>query len=351
MAEEDLGLLAQTPPLEEFYTDARLVWALCIGNALGAVAHGVGIALTVGLTWCTQYELPMFTITSNLTTPGDPPRYLGNGINVTRFKPVLEECCPLDPRGIIVGFFALSFSFHVVFALVLLCGRPQDRDGSHRGRFVAVVARWYLRCLADCRAPWRWLEYAFSASLLISLAVRLLGTGHVELLWTLTQLMATTIFFGYLTEIYGVQYIVTVPENEQLNFFGWKLRRVWKPKTLVRRVQIHLLGYVPYISCWYVLLHQYETTRVRLQDDFPEFLPQAVWGSFVAFTLFGLVQLFSQLDWGALRYGPSLYWLGELTYVILSFAAKANMGFVVLFDVLLSDRFDDLLYLKRTDTC
>ncbi len=197
----------------------------------------------------------------------------------------------------------------------------------------------------------RWLEYAFSASLLISLAVRLLGTGHVELLWTLTQLMATTIFFGYLTEIYGVQYIVTVPEDEQLNFFGWKLRRVWKPKTLVRRVQIHLLGYVPYISCWYVLLHQYETTRVRLQDDFPEFLPQAVWGSFVAFTLFGLVQLFSQLDWGVLRYGPSLYWLGELTYVILSFAAKANMGFVVLVDVLLSDRFDDLLYLKRTNTC
>ena len=75
MAEEDLGLLAQ-PPLEEFYTDARLVWALCIGNALGAVARRR--ALTVGLTWCTQCGLPMFTITSNLTTPGDPPRYLGN---------------------------------------------------------------------------------------------------------------------------------------------------------------------------------------------------------------------------------------------------------------------------------
>ena len=83
----------------------------------------------------------------------------------------------------------------------------------------------------------------------------------------------------------------------------------------------------------------YETTRARLQDDFPEFLPQAIWGSFVAFTLFGLVQLFSQLSCGALRYGPSLYWLGELTYILLSFAAKANMGFVVLAEVLLSDRF------------
>ena len=42
--------------------------------------------------------LPMFTITSNATVPGDPARYLGNGVNVTRFKPVLEECCPLAAR-------------------------------------------------------------------------------------------------------------------------------------------------------------------------------------------------------------------------------------------------------------
>ena len=181
--------------------------------------------------------------------------------------------------------------------------------------------------------------------------MRLLGTGHVELLWTLTQLMATTIFFGYLTEIYSVQFIV--PAETPRRFFGtpWMLTRVWKPQTDVIRMQIHILGYVPYISCWAVLLNQYETTRARLQDIFPEFLPQAIWGSFIAFTLFGLVQLFSQLSCGPLRYGPSLYWLGELTYIVLSFAAKANMGFVVLGEVLLSDRFDDLLYLKRTEAC
>ena len=228
---------------------------------------------------------------------------------------------------------------------------PAPAPASIPRGFAALVARWYLQCLCDCRAPWRWLEYAFSASLLISLAVRLLGTGHVELLWTLTQLMATTIFFGYMTEVYSVQFIVTAEKSQR--FFGtsWVLTRVWKPDTVVTRMQMHILGYVPYISCWAILLHKYESTRARLQDDFPEFLPQAIWGSFVAFTLFGLVQLFSQLSCGALRYGPSLYWLGELTYILLSFAAKANMGFVVLAEVLLSDRFDALLYLKRTDTC
>ena len=181
--------------------------------------------------------------------------------------------------------------------------------------------------------------------------MRLLGTGHVELLWTLTQLQATTIFFGYLTEIYSMRYIVAAETPRR--FFGtpWMLTRVWRPHTVVTRMQIHILGWVPYISCWAILLHKYETTRARLQDDFPEFLPQAIWGSFIAFTLFGLVQLFNQLSCGPLRYGPSLFWLSELMYVLLSFVAKANMGFVVLAEVLLSDRFDALLYLKRTEVC
>ena len=365
MSDEAFGLLARAAPPENFYTSSTLVWLLCAGNGVGALAHGVGIALTLGLTWCTQYELPMFTITSNATVPGDPARYLGNGVNVTRFKPVLEECCSLDPRAIIVGFFALSFAFHLFFALVLLCGRPRRTkkgtgDDAEEGGdaalappqsgFAAAIARWYLQCLADCRAVAvaRICVFGVAAR---SLAVRLLGTGHVELLWTLTQLMATTIFFGYLTEIYSVQFIVAAEKSQR--FFGtsWMLTRVWKPDTVVTRMQMHILGYVPYISCWAILLHKYEATRARLQDDFPEFLPQAIWGSFIAFTLFGLVQLFSQLSCGPLRYGPSLYWLGELTYILLSFAAKANMGFVVLAEVLLSDRFDALLYLRRTEAC
>ena len=184
MADEGAGLLSSQcapPPREDFYTSDTLVWLLCGGNTVGAVAHGVGIALTLALTWCTQYELPMFTITTNATVPGDPPRYLGDGVNTTRVKPVLEECCPLDPRAIIVGFFSLSCAFHVFFALVLFFGRPRsaarvvplaDGDGDAadaaaapaatpapapasipRG-FAALVARWYLQCLADCRAPW-----------------------------------------------------------------------------------------------------------------------------------------------------------------------------------------------------
>ena len=67
-----------------------------------------------------------------------------------------------------------------------------------------------------------------------------------------------------------------------------------------------------------------------VSEAVPEFVNTATIGSFVLFTFFGLVQLFNQL----FPYGPSLYWLGECTYVVLSFAAKANLGFIVLYQAL-----------------
>jgi hypothetical protein len=52
------------------------------------------------------------------------------------------------------------------------------------------------------------------------------------------------------------------------------------------------------------------------------------------------VQLWNQLY----EFGPSLYWLGEAVYVFLSFAAKANLGFVVLYQALIAgSEFDAVL--------
>ena len=125
------------------------------------------------------------------------------------------------------------------------------------------------------------------------------------------------------------------------------------PRTTLKRLRIHILGYVPYTTVWAILLYRYEVNRERLKNEFPEFLPQAVWGTFAAFTVFGLVQLFSQLPLPRPcgMYGPSLYWLGELTYIVLSFAAKANFGLVILYEVLATDYYDNLLYIQRVDVC
>ena len=62
----------------------------------------------------------------------------------------------------------------------------------------------------------------------------------------------------------------------------------------------------------------------------PSYINSAVLGSFALFTAFGLTQLALQ----TLTFGPSLYWVGELAYVVLSAVAKANLGFTVLREVL-----------------
>ena len=69
----------------------------------------------------------------------------------------------------------------------------------------------------------------------------------------------------------------------------------------------------------------------------PDFINGTVVSSFALFTFFGITQLLHQV----LPYGPSLNWLGEVIYVTLSFAAKANLGFVVLYQALVEGAIFD----------
>ena len=64
-------------------------------------------------------------------------------------------------------------------------------------------------------------------------------------------------------------------------------------------------------------------------------------GTFAVFTVFGLVQLILQ----ALPFGPSLYAWGELAYIVLSFAAKANLGILAISQALVPGaKYDALLF-------
>ena len=124
----------------------------------------------------------------------------------------------------------------------------------------------------------------------------------------------------------------------------WKLERRWKPGSLGTRFQHHMLGYLPYALLWAIIFDQYRTNMEIVGAALPDFVNIAVIGSFSLFTMFGLVQLVLQL----FSYGPSLYWLGEMTYVILSFAAKAQLGFIVLFQALVEGGlYDEVLGMTR----
>ncbi len=174
----------------------------------------------------------------------------------------------------------------------------------------------------------RWLEYAFSASIMLLLTCLLLGLRTTHVIWMVVGLMFITILFGWTTELHSSNLIEDV--DDPLERWGWKLSRRWRPGSWKTRLQIHLMGYFPYALLWGVVFDQFRLNMNVLRDSVPPFVNTATIGSFALFTLFGLVQLANQL----FSYGPSFYWLGEATYVILSFAAKANLGFIVIFQAL-----------------
>ena len=274
--------------------------ALFVSNLLGAFAHATGIAV-VGFSR-EGLHLPLSTI--SITNEEGTA------------TPYIERLPGYDPVPVIRIFFGLSLAVHTLALVATVplqcCANP--------------VQRWYMRCLYNCIAPWRWLEYFFSASTMIFLAARLLSTSDVYLLTALTALMATTMTFGWATELYSCEFVTTGKPRKVLY---WELTRFWKPRTCLQRLSIHVLGYVPYITCWRIILALYDR-NAAIMGEAAQKLWGAVYGSVISFSIFGLVQLVNQL----LCFGPSVYWLGEVVYVVLSFASKANLGFAVYIHVL-----------------
>mgnify|MGYP002843357355 CR=1 FL=1 len=169
---------------------------------------------------------------------------------------------------------------------------------------------------------------------MLLLTCLLLGLRMLHIIWMVTGLMAITITFGWMTELHSAKLIEGPREGAPpYKFCGWTLTRRWLPGSWKTRMQIHLLGYLPYALLWGVVFDQFRLNIEVIGDTLPPFVNAATIGSFALFTLFGVVQLANQV----FPYGPSVYWMGEVAYVVLSFAAKANLGFIVIFQALVDD--------------
>jgi hypothetical protein len=289
-------------------------------NALGALSHLVGVVLTATRgRW--SYRLHTFRAI---------PVNAGNATHPVLVR-AYEDAGPVYPTQITLVFFALSLSFHAAISAFLLVHRLAPRSN---------IAEWYLRGLERCRAPHRWLEYFFSAPIMVLINTVLLGVRDVYSLWTVVGTMAVTQIFGWLTEVHSSALVETVPEGEGARFMGYCLTRRWKRGSRGVRLQFHLFGYAPYVLGWAIQLDGFSRNMEHVGDAVPGWVNYAVWSTFFVFTLFGFVQLWNQLY----EFGPSLYWLGEAVYVFLSFAAKANLGFVVLYQALIAgSEFDAVL--------
>lgn len=179
---------------------------------------------------------------------------------------------------------------------------------------------------------------------MLMLTCLLLGLRMVHVIWMVTGLMFVTILFGWMTELHSSSLIMDSAAPYTL--WKWKLTRRWLPGSWKTRLQIHVLGYFPYALLWGIVFDQFRVNMNVISDTLPPFVNTATVGSFALFTLFGLVQLANQL----FPYGPSIYWLGEATYVVLSFAAKANLGFIVIYQALVEGSpYDRALGLNQLD--
>jgi len=179
--------------------------------------------------------------------------------------------------------------------------------------------KFYLAALARGYAPFRWIEYTFSASVMVLILSYVAGTIVVSVLVSLFALTAITMFFGHLHEV------VCRPASLE----RWAIEsRLW-------RLQAHLIGYVPQCFAWGLVIAQFMEAGGKVTTDeqgrerkMPTFVYAIVFGEVLIFWSFGIVQLVVSLR------APSKYYQGELAYMYLSLFAKGFLGIIILSNVL-----------------
>ena len=299
-------------------------WLLAL-NMFGMVAHMVGVILCMVLG---RQDLRLGLYKTH-------PFNSGNDTHPVLSREVVRDGA-IYPVYHLAAFFGLSMAFHACISIMLFLQMQYPEV-----KFFQL----YMRGLYRNIGPHRWIEYFFSASLMILIMSTVMGIRDVHILIAIVGAMATTMLFGYLTEVHSMDYIDEVDAKSAYSLWNtWQLRRRWTPWSWITRLQFHILGYLPYAVLWAIIFDQFRLNTAIVSDSLPEFVDVAVIGAFALFTGFGMVQLFLQV----FEFGPSLYWLGEVFYVILSFTSKAQLGFLVLFNALVEGGlYDGVLQLNK----
>ena len=282
---------------------------LFLWNGSMAGFHFLLLILTLSLaklelTIPVYYTRLLFQVYANETFATVPPgqeagELLGEAEALAfRLMPVYRKAGDL-PVTLATGlFFFLSFLFH---ALNATCLRS-----------------FYERELAACRSPTRWVEYSLSAPVMFLIIAYSLGVRSVELLSALCVLVCVTMFFGYWVEV----------NARPLSESRWE-------KTFAERLYPWALGHVPQVAAWAIVVAHLYAGADDL-DRVPWFVHLVLWGELVLFFSFGAASIVSQ-------YGPpSHFYKGELLFQVLSLVSKGLLGIVLLSNVLMLSRFDDI---------
>ena len=196
-------------------------------------------------------------------------------------------------------FFLLSSLFHALNATVW-------RD-------------FYFRELEQCRTPTRWTEYFFSAPLMMAIIAYTLGIRDRSLLLAVAALVAATMPYGYWTEM------VSRPISPE----------EWGAPLRVRLLP-WALGHVPQVVAWLLVILQFYDGNFDPTEITPAFVHAILWAELILFFSFGFAALGAQLA------RPKYFYRGELAFQVLSLVSKGLLGILLIANVLMLSRFEDL---------
>ena len=181
---------------------------------------------------------------------------------------------------------------------------------AHLGN-AALWPVYYQQCIDRCVSPLRWGEYAITAPIMLSILA--IFAGHVGLyehilLFALTSM---TMAFGLFAE-------ALIPTLEC-------------PTPRLSRWTAHFLGYAPLTVVWAVLTAQFvryaQAEGLDPQGVMLNKMPEWVYALFILELL--LFWSFAFVQWWVMESPNDRYERGERLFVILSFASKATLSFIV----------------------
>lgn len=265
---------------------------LCFFFVTASLAN---LSLTVPY-YCTRLLLMVYDKDRNLFHPVEAGESVRG--NAFRIDPAYEECGRLPISVLTSLFFFLSFLFHSLNATLL--------------------REFYEEQLSFCRTPTRWLEYSLSAPTMFVVIAYSLGVRSIELLVAVLFLTMITMPFGLWTE-----------ENARPRSPSEWERPFWF------RIYPWLLGHIPQIGAWTVVLTSFYG-GVEDMSRVPWFVHLILWGELVLFWSFGVASFVSQLG------PPRMFYRGELLFQFLSLVSKGFLGILLLSNVLMLSRFDEI---------
>lgn len=220
--------------------------------------------------------------------------------------------------------------------------------------------------LTESVAWWRWLEYAVTAPVMFACLLLLIGLRDELLLLALFFLMATTMFFGFMSNAWRsrARAGATCPRPTGFEFTPLKQHTLAggahapsseKPSTDVKCLRFaqiaFAMGLVPYVVSWFCYLYffhrgvdeQIASTNYTADEDAPR-MPDWVYGmlysTIATFSLFAVLELLAIEDAcheRGLFAGVRL----EYAYCLLSVVSKATLASQLLFNVLRYTRYSD----------